>query len=169
MPTRSVTLLLAIVAIVLAACGATGTQDASAEASASASASAAPSIEPSEEPSEAPSAAPSDTSDTGTLTMVDGVSAGGPGISVAEAIAADTGEPTIVNGILLMDTQGTIWLCDAFAGGGIPSCGEPSLRVLGYPEATSDWDMAHAAMTGLQEAEGIRWFDEGQIFGVIEP
>lgn len=168
MPTRSVTLLLAIVAIVLAACGATGTQDASPEASASASVSPAPSIEPSNN-SEEPSAAPSETSETGTLTMVDGVSAGGPGISVSEAIAADSGEPTIVNGILLMDTQGTIWLCDAFAGGGIPSCGEPSLRVLGYPEATSDWDMEHAAMTGLQEAEGIRWFDEGQIFGVVEP
>lgn len=159
MQTRSLTLLLAIVAIVLAACGTTGAPDPSPTASASASASA----------SAQPSAAPSDTSSTGTLTMVDGVSAGGPGISVTDAIAADTGEPTIINGILLMDPQGTIWLCDAFAGGGIPSCGDPSLRVLGYPEATSDWDMAHAAMTGLQEAEGIRWFDEGQIFGVVAP
>lgn len=163
MQTRSLTLLLAIVAIVLAACGTTGAPDPSPTASASASASASAAA------SEQLSAAPPDTSSTGTLTMVDGVSAGGPGISVTDAIAANTGEPTIIHGILLMDPQGTIWLCDAFAGGGIPSCGEPSLRVLGYPEATSDWDMAHAAMTGLQEAEGIRWFDEGQIFGVVAP
>jgi len=165
MQLRSVTLLLAIVAIVLAACGSTGGASPSAEPTESASQTPTPSTEPSEEPSAAPSEAP----ETGTLTMVDGVSAGGPGASVSDSIAANTGEPMIVNGLLLMDPQGTIWLCDAFAGGGVPSCGDPSLRVIGYPEATSDWDMAHAEMTGLQEAEGILWFDTAQIFGVVEP
>jgi len=166
MQTRSVTLLIAIIAVVLAACGTTATsQDPSPEASAS----APPSTPPSAASSDEPAPSPSEWFEAGTLTMVDGVSAGGPGIALSEAIAADTGEPMIVNGILLMDQQGTIWLCEAFAGGGIPSCGDPSLRVLGYPEATSDWDMAHAAMTGLQEAEGIRWFDEAKIFGVVEP
>ena len=161
MQLRSVTLLLAIVAIVLAACGSTGGASPSAEPTESASQTPTPSTEPSEEPSEG--------AETGTLTMVDGVSAGGPGASVSDSIAANTGEPMIVNGLLLMDQQGTIWLCNAFAGGGVPSCGDPSLRVIGYPEATSDWDMAHAEMTGLQEAEGILWFDTAQIFGVVEP
>jgi len=158
---RSLTLLLALVTIVLAACGSTGTPSPSTVATASPSTSAAPSDEP--------SAAPSEAAESGTITMVDGVAAGGPGASVAESIAANTGEPMLVNGVLLMDQQGIIWLCDAFAGGGIPSCGDPSLRVIGYPEDTSDWDMADADVTGLQEAEGVLWFDGAQIFGVIEP
>ena len=162
---RSLTLLLAIVAIILAACGSTVAESPPIEPSPTATPSASPSTEPSEDPSEEPSVG----AETGTITMVDGVAAGGPGASVSESIAANTGEPMLVNGVLLMDTQGTIWLCDAFAGGGIPSCGDPSLRVIGYPEDTSDWDMAHAEMTGLQEGEGILWFDEAQIFGVIEP
>ena len=165
MQLRSLTLLFATIAIVLAACGSTVAESPPIEPSPTATPSASPSTEPSEDPSEEPSVG----AETGTITMVDGVAAGGPGASVSESIAANTGEPMLVNGVLLMDTQGTIWLCDAFAGGGIPSCGEPALRVLGYPEGTADWDMANAEVTGLQEGEGILWFDEAQIFGVIEP
>jgi hypothetical protein len=162
-------LILALVAVLLAACGTTTSTSPSPAPSEPAEESQEPSAPLSERPSEAPSEEPSaEPMGNGTLTMVDGVAAGGPGIPVGEALASGSTDPMLVNGILLMDPQGTIWICEAFAGGGVPSCGEPMLRVVGYPENTGDWDPANADDTGLNEAEGVRWFDHAVIYGVVE-
>lgn len=168
---RTPTLFLTIVVLViLAACGTNTAASPTPEPSTSDAPSAAPSEAPSVAPSQAPSEAPSEEPmGSGTLTMVDGVSVGGPGIPVTEALTSGSSEPLLVNGVLLMDPQGTIWLCPAFAGGGIPSCGEPMLRVIGYPENTGDWDIENADVTGLQEAEGVRWFDNAVLYGVVDP
>lgn len=158
---------LALIVMLLAACGTAGSATPTAQPSEVADPSTEPSTpaEPSTAPSEEPSVEPIGN---GTLTMVDGQSVGGPGVSVGEAIESGITEPVLVRGILLMDPQGKIWICDGFAGGGVPTCGEPMLEVVGYPETTGDWDPANAPDTGLQEADGVLWFDEAFIYGVVE-
>ena len=93
-PIRS-TLALSVLVVILAACGTTAST--SPEPSAPPSSSPA---EPSSSPSEAPSEEPDASPDVvGTITMVDGVSVGGPGGSIAEALAANMPEPMLVNGV----------------------------------------------------------------------
>ena len=99
--------------------------------------------------------------------MVDGVAVGGPGISLAEAIASGATDPTLVNGALLMDLDGTIWLCEALTDDSAPACAGASVRVLNYPEATGDWDIANADVTGLKESGGVLYFENAQLYGVV--
>lgn len=160
-------LVLAILAIALAACGTTTgapTSDAPTPIPSE------PAKTPTPTPDATPTPEPTDGTDTGggTITVVDGVAAGGPGISVADAIASGVTDPVLVRGILIMDAEGTILMCDAFAGGGAPSCGDPVLEVVNYPSMT-DWDMEHAEVTGLQEAAGMLFFTDALIYGVVEP
>jgi hypothetical protein len=157
------TLGLSILVVVLAAC-ATAT---------------APTPEPSapqpSSPSE-PSTTPSPSAETpeaspeivGTITMVDGVVVGGPGGSIADALASGITDPMLVNGVLFMDADGTIYLASTLTDPAAPSFGGPMLEVVGYPENTADWDMANADVTGLQEANGIRFFETAQLYGVVD-
>ena len=100
-----------------------------------------------------------------------GAVASGPGIGLAEAIAAagSATQPTLVNGTLLMDTEGTIWFCEAITEATPPSCGEPRVRVANYPEGTADWNIAQGEAIGLQEAGGVLWREGAQLYGTIEP
>ena len=118
-------------------------------------------------PPAATSTAPAEES--GTLTIEAGAIADGPGESVTEALAAARDEPTLVNGIVLKDLDGVIWLCEELADTSPPSCGEPRLRLLDYPEGTADWDMATGELIGLQEEAGVLWREGAQFFGVVEP
>lgn len=104
-----------------------------------------------------------------TLTLETGVIADGPGISVADAIASATGEPSLVNGIVLMDLDGVIWLCESLAESSPPTCGQPRLRVLNYPERTADWDISTGDLIGLQEDGGVLWREGAQLFGTVQP
>ncbi len=154
---RNLTLLIAMLALVLAACsGNVGSTPDPVDESSSPSPTASPS------PSE-PSAPDSD----GTFAMVDGVAVGGPGIGLAEAIASGTADPTLVNGVLLMDLDGAIWLCDSLTDDSTPECAGASVRVLNYPEATGDWDIANADVTGLRESGGVLYFESAQLYGVV--
>ena len=58
-----------------------------------------------------------------TLTLETGSIADGPGTSVSDAIANATGQPNLVNGVVLMDEHGVIWLCEAITESSPPSCG----------------------------------------------
>ena len=96
---------------------------------------------------------------------------GGPGIGLSDAIAAagSTTEPTLVNGTLLMDADGTIWLCEAVTETSPPSCAEPRVRVANYPAGTADWDISTGAAIGLQQDGDVLWREAAQLYGTIEP
>lgn len=144
---------ISALAVVLAACSTTAAPNPESPAPAPSSPAA---------PSEVPSEAPTLPVVTGTISVVDGVAVGGPGVSIAEAIANPTTQPVLVNGVLYLDTDGTLFLADALT---LP---ELRLAVLDYPFSEAEWDLANAELTGLQEANGILFFEDEQVFGVIE-
>ncbi|MGH2429912.1 MAG: hypothetical protein ACRDGV_13710 [Candidatus Limnocylindria bacterium] len=152
---RSILAISALV-VILAACGTTA---------ASAPESPAPASPAPAAPSEAPPASPDVA---GTISVVDGVAVGGQGVSIAEAIASPMTEPVLVNGVLFMDTDGTLYLADSLTDASAPTFGELRLRVLDYPASEAEWDIENAELTGLQEANGILFFENKQVFGVIE-
>lgn len=162
--TRSL-LIISVLAFALAACATA--------APPAASPSTAPSAQPSTDPSPTPSEEPAETPDAsadvvGTLTMVDGVATTGPGIGLEEALANPTDQPVIVRGALFKDADGTLFLAASVTDASAPTFGGPLLRVLGYPEVAAEWDLANAEITGLQEANGILFFEEARLYGVID-
>jgi hypothetical protein len=148
--------------LVLAACADTGV-------------SPTPSVEPTNPatPSEAPSEAPPSESPeaspepVGVLTVAEGAVADGPGVSIAEALAGDQSQPTLVNGTLFLDADGQVYLADSLVDPSVPEFGDLRLRVENYPTDGPTWDMDDAAITGLQEANGIRFYEDTQLFGTI--
>jgi len=153
--------LLATMALALAACGATVSEtfsevgDSLDSPSAAASAAASPSAAAEED---------------GTLTIVDlGGPIDGPAVSLSEALENTSGNPQIIGGILLMDLDGVIWLCEELADTSPPSCGQPRLRVLNYPEGGAEWDPELGEAVGLEEEDGVFWLPDTRNYGVIEP
>jgi hypothetical protein len=128
-----------------------------------------PSADPSTAPSEEPAETPDESADVvGTFTMVDGVATTGPGIGLEEALANPTDQPVLVRGALFKEVDGTLFLAASVTDGSAPTFGGPLVRVLGYPESAPEWDLANAELTGLQEANGILFFEDARLFGVIE-
>lgn len=125
---------------------------------------------PSPDDESTPSASPSaEAEDAGRFVVVNvGGPVDGPGMSLDEAIGAADGQPKLVTGVLLMDTEGIIWLCDEVTESSPPECGEPRLQVANYPEGGAEWNIEDAELTGLQEADGVLWFEDGRLYGVIE-
>jgi hypothetical protein len=108
--------------------------------------------------------------DEATIVLEGGAVADGPGESIADAIARASTDPTLVNGALLRDTDGTIWLCSSVdEDASPPECEEPRLVVANFPEGTADFDMESAELTGAQEADGVIWLEGHQLFGVVQP
>jgi hypothetical protein len=124
--------------------------------------SAAPSA--SEAASEAPAAA-------GTITIVAGGVVDGPGLSIPEALDTAGGEPVLVNGTLLLDTEGTIWLCEELSDSSPRACAGEYLRVESYPEGADapEFDPENADVTGSQEEDGVVWLEDQQLYGTVEP
>jgi len=121
---------------------------------------------PTPTPADSPAA---DVAD-GTFTVVDaGGPLDGPGIGLAEAIANADGEPKLVAGVLLMDLDGVIWLCEKVTDSSPPECGEPRLRVVNYPAGGAEWNLEDAEITGLQEEDGVLWFEGNRLYGEVQP
>jgi len=100
-----------------------------------------------------------------TLTLVNGVETDGPGTSVSDALAHVGVEPQLVNGTVLREADGAVWLCEALLMSSPPQCAEPRLRVGNWlPE-----DQTFANGEGLHEANGVRWVERVQLFGVVHP
>ena len=160
-------LVISILAIVLAACAATtGTPTSEAAAP---SEPAAPSVEPSMAPSEAP--ADEEREVAGILTVADGMAFSGPGATVQEALdLGPTGDvdPTLVNGVLFRDTDGTIYLASGVSDTSVPTFEGPMLEVLNMDNEGSSWDMANAELLGLEEADGIVFLQDAQVLGFLE-
>jgi hypothetical protein len=99
-----------------------------------------------------------------TLTIEQGVEADGPGNSVTEALAYRGSDSQLVNGILLRDADGRIWLCEAVIESP-PQCPEPRLLVTNWVPAPDDGTFVSG--DGLHVADGARWVERVQLFGFV--
>ena len=161
-------LLLTITTIVVAACGASAGSPAS--QSADPTQPASPSVEPPVEPSESPAESASDVREVaGTITVAE-MAFSGPGGTVQQALDAGTsGElPNLVNGVLFLDTDGTIYLATSVSDESAPTFEGPMLEVLNMDNTGDSWDMANAELIGLQEANGIVFNPNSQVLGFLE-
>ncbi|MEA2652219.1 MAG: hypothetical protein QOI85_1940 [Chloroflexota bacterium] len=93
----------------------------------------------------------------GILTIEPG-SAGGPGISIEDAVGNGGDQPLLVNGALFVDPQGKVLLCDAIAESFPPQCGGLRLEVRGL-------DLA--SLPDLEEENGMRWAEQVQLLGTL--
>ena len=169
-------LAISIIAIVLAACSTAVGAPASQAPSPSSPPSqpAAPSADPSVEPSEAP-VEPSqpevvEREIAGVITQAE-MAFSGPGGTIAQALAnGPTGDeiPTLVNGVIFRDTDGTIYLATSVSDTSVPTFDGPMLKVLNMSNDGPSWDMTHAADIGLQEANGILFRENAQVLGFLE-
>ena len=137
--------------------------------------SASESVSPSDGGSSAaPSGSQAASSDaaapSGTITLAEGAAVDGPGLSIPEALETAGEEPVLVNGILLQETEGTIWLCESLSDGSPRACADSQLQVENWPEDdTATFDPANADVTGLQEEDGVVWIEDYQAYGVVSP
>ena len=159
-------LAISILAVVLAACATT--TDTPTTGAPAPSEPVAPSVEPSVAPSEAP--ADEEREVAGTITVAEGMTFSGPGGTIQEALdIGPTGDdPTLVNGVLFRDSDGTIYLASAVSDTSVPTFEGPMLEVLNMDNEGPDWDMASAELLGLEEADGIVFKQEAQILGYLE-
>ena len=100
-----------------------------------------------------------------TITLGAFGNADGPGNSVSDAIANAGLGKQLVNGILLKETDGTIWLCEMLLGSSPEQCAEPRLLVENSDPAVQTFDAAD----GAHIVDGVRWLDRVQLFGVVDP
>ena len=130
---------------------------------------AMPSSTPTASPSATPGVPPSAPIPSGkaiaTLTWDPSLgTADGPGVSVSEAIAnAGGAEPLLVNGILLREADGTVWLCQVLQASAPPRCAEPRLLVVYRPPD----DQVFVDGPGLHVADGVSWVEQIQRFGMV--
>ena len=166
-PIRSI-LALSILVIVLAACGTT--TGAPVSPAPSPSQPASPSVEPSVTPSVEPSAPAVEARDVaGTITVAE-MAFSGPGGTIQEALDnGPTGDevPTLVNGVLFRDTDGTIYLASSVSDTAAPTFEGPMLEVLNVENDGDSWDMANAELLGLEEANGIVFNQNAQVLGFL--
>jgi len=166
LPFRSI-LALSILVIVLAACGATSGNPVSEAPSPTEPAS--PSVQPSVEPSPSESPADEEREVAGTITVFEGAFSG-PGGTIQEAL--DNGPsgdlPTLVNGVLFLDTDGKVYLATSVSDITAPTFETPMLEVLNTPNDGESWDMANAELLGIEEANGIAFKQGAQVLGYLE-
>ena len=106
----------------------------------------------------------------GVITVAE-MAFSGPGGTIAEALDnGSTGNelPTLVNGVLFRDTDGTIYLATSLSDASAPTFDGPMLEVLNMDNEGDSWDMANAELIGLEEANGIVFKQDAQILGFLE-
>ena len=161
-------LLLTITTILVAACGTT------AGSPVSQSPDPTQPADPSVEPSEAPAESPADEREVaGTITVAEGMTFSGPGGTIQEALDSGNSGPgndiaSLVNGVLFLDTDGTIYLATSVSDESVPTFDGPMLEVLNMDNTEDSWDMANAELLGLQEANGIVFKQDAQVLGFLE-
>lgn len=161
-------LVAAALATILAACG-TAADPSSSEDPSVESSQPAPSEAPSEQPSEPAPSQPGAPVPSGTLTMADGAIADGPGVPLSEVLAGDLTNPVLVSGVLFLDEDGVVWMADSVVDASVPTFGDVRVKVENYPTDGPTWDMADAEITGLQEVNGIRFYEDTKLYGTITP
>ena len=155
-------LYLVVVTLVLAACTSTAV--------------ATPTPSPEPPAVSSPTPAAPDEAEAATITLGDFGIADGPGESIVSAIANAGAEPRLVNGTMLKEADGTVWLCEAVSDSSPRECDEPRLLVTNYPEDHvvvdgEDYYSVFArdqpGIVDLQEEDGVRWVEEQQLFGIV--
>ena len=129
-----------------------------------------PAASDSPSPSEgAPSEAPASMTEaaTGTITIVEGGVVDGPGLGISEALDTAGAEPVLVNGILLKDVDGAIWLCESITDASPRTCAGAYLSVENYPADAPEFDPANSGDTGSQEEDGVVWLEDQQLYGTV--
>ncbi len=116
----------------------------------------------------APSASETAEIPTGTIT-IEGAAVDGPGLSITEALATAGEEPLLVNGFLLQDAEGTIWLCESLSDGSPRACADAQLQVENWPDDAATFDPANADDTGLQTEGDVSWIEGYQAYGIVTP
>lgn len=105
----------------------------------------------------------------GSIEIIGNAAAGGSGVSIQEAIEAARSVPVLVNGLILRDAEGTLWLCERIADISPPDCASPKLVILNFPTEPDPFDPAVAETVGATTRDGITWLEGHQIFGVVHP
>ncbi len=159
-------LALSIVAVV-AACGTSTGSSPEPSPTPTPTVSPDPTTAPSEAPSESPAAGEREVA--GTITVFEGAFSG-PGGTIQDALDnGPSGEfPSLVNGVLFLDTDGKVYLATSVSDTDVPTFEGPMLEVLNTPNDGESWDMANAELLGLQEANGIVFNPESQVLGYLE-
>ena len=85
----------------------------------------------------------------GTLTVIPLAIADGPGIDIPDVIAGAPANETLVNGWLLVGTDGVVWLCESLTDASPPGCAGDRLQVEGFPSPLAD---------DAHEADGVSWY-----------
>lgn len=81
----------------------------------------------------------------------------GPGI-IIDAALAKPGQLLLVNGALIIGSDGTAWLCSLEAESYPPQCGGSRLKVL---------HLERASLPALKSAGGVHWLDSAQLLGTV--
>ena len=105
----------------------------------------------------------------GTITVAE-MAFSGPGGTIQEALDnGPTGDevPTLVNGVLFRDTDGTIYLASSVSDTAAPTFEGPMVEVLNIENDGDSWDMANAELLGLEEANGIVFNQNAQVLGFL--
>jgi glucose/arabinose dehydrogenase len=166
-------LLFAAIAALLVACG-TATAPSPSASDTPASQAPASQAPASQAPSE-PAATPEPTNQgaevpSGTLTVADGAAVDGPGAPLTDVLASgDLTQPVFVSGVLFLDEDGTVWMADEVVDASVPTFSDVRVQVANYPTDGPTWDMASADITGLQEVNGIRFYEDTRLYGTITP
>ena len=84
----------------------------------------------------------------------------GPGVTIQGALDSEQWPQqrhcrSLVNGVLFLDTDGTIYLATSVSDASVPTFDGPMLEVLNLDNTGDSGDMANAELLGLEEANGI--------------
>ncbi|HEU5324555.1 MAG TPA: hypothetical protein VFV59_01620 [Candidatus Limnocylindria bacterium] len=152
---------LATISLLLAACAAGPSSPTSPAATPTPT---APSASDGDDPTDEPTGSPAPV---GTLTVADGAVIDGPGTPLAEALAGDLSQPVLVRGTLFLDADGNVYLADSLTDATAPTFGDTRIRVENYPTSGPTWDISQGELIGLQEANGILFFEDTKLYGTI--
>lgn len=157
-------LALTALAVVLAACATVAPGNSPSDAPTS---SPPPSVAPSDAPSEAPEETPAAEPEViGTVTILP-AAVDGPGLSLADALTSDLSEPIFIRGFVFKDTDGQVYFADEMTDESAPTFSSPRVLVLNHPTDGPTWDIGDAAITGLQEANGVLFYEDAAIYGTF--
>lgn len=156
---------LLMLSIILAGCGATGSEEPSPSPTTPKRQTATPT--PADSPS--PAASASQPEAVGVFVFTPGVmdcpgEPGGlcPSYTVAEAITApgQPGSQLIVRGHVLIKPDGTGWYCETLTDSAPPQCAGERLEFHGL-------DLVDPAM--FEELDGVQWSEQVQLLGEVRP
>ena len=118
-------------------------------------------------PSVAPESPDASPEPIGVLTVQDGAVVDGPGTPLADALDGNLAEPILVVGTMVLDADGQLFFTDSVTDAAAPTFGDIRLAVENYPTGSPTWDLADAELTGLQEANGVRFFPDSKFYALI--